>query len=116
MGGVASARTLREMAQSSNALLVQDCGFDDSKISKLSQKLKAEIDQKLTTLTSRDYKLIEERAKICEQDCSCDIYALALEKKQISVDELNAKAAKITTDERKTCAAKLSKAQRCSKL
>ncbi len=103
------ARTLRELAQNSNALLVQKCGLTAARISAISQKLKAEVDFKIASLKDSDFTLLEKRAKTCDQECTCDIYALALEKKQIQIESLNPKAASLSTQQRNVCASRLQK-------
>lgn len=115
----APAKTLREMAQTSNLLLVlsdrvssgdsevkkRSCGMSYKQISARSQKLKSQIDQKIDSLTEGDYKILEKRIGSCEQDCTCDIYALAFEKKEKPDEILNQKAEQMTMQSREKCAA-----------
>ena len=112
-----SAKTLKQLALSSNVLLVisdrinsddpnlakLNCGLNNEKISELSQKLKVEIDHKIAKLDDKDYSIIKNRIQTCEVDCSCDVYSLALEKKQITIESLNLKAAQISPKNRVKC-------------
>jgi len=111
------AVTLQHLAQSSNILLtITDhlqsdnsekviCGMKSPQdVSEASQKLRALIDDKIIHLTSRDYQIIQQRIKNCEQDCTCDIYSLALEKKEIVNSDLEKKASSVTMTDRQICA------------
>jgi hypothetical protein len=118
-----SAKTLREMAQTSNLLLVlservgsgdsevkkRSCGMSYKQLSARSQKLKSQIDQKIETLSANDYKVLERRIGSCEQDCTCDIYALAFEKIDKPNEALNQKAAQLTIENREKCVAQIKK-------
>lgn len=73
-------------------------------ISARSQKLKSQIDQKIESLTENDYKILEKRANTCQQDCTCDIYSLAFEKKEKINEILSQKAAQMTIESREKCA------------
>ena len=112
----AGAVTLQHLAQSSNILLtITDrlqndkseqviCGLRSPQdVSDASQKLLILIDDKIRHLTSRDYQIIQQRIKTCEKDCSCDIYSLALEKKEVINSDLEKKASAITMNDRKIC-------------
>jgi hypothetical protein len=117
----APAKTLREMAQTSNLLLVlsdrvssedsevkkRSCGMSYKQISARSQKLKSQIDQKIDSLTEGDYKILKKRIGNCEQDCTCDIYALAFEKKEKPNEILNQKAEQMTMQSREKCVAQI---------
>lgn len=112
---VAQAATLQELARTSNAILVlsdrlgsgkpgpKSCGFEFEQISELSQNLKMQIDGKIASLKSNDIKVIQSRAVSCEKDCTCDIYALALESKKITDEVLQSKAAQVSTEQREKC-------------
>lgn len=124
---VTSAKTLKEMAQTSNLLLVladrsqtqgaqqdpqiqkRSCGMSYEQISARSQRLKSKIDQKIESLTEGDFKILNTRVASCEHDCTCDIYALAFEKKDKPADVLNQKAAVLTPKDREKCVQKLKK-------
>lgn len=122
-GSLGSAKTLRELAQNSNLLLVltdrvsssdaevkkRSCGLSHEQISIRSQMLKAQIDQKIESLTEADYRILEKRAQNCELDCSCDIYALAFEKKERSNALLNQKASQMTLKDREKCVRQIQK-------
>lgn len=112
------------MAQNSNLLLVlservdadgdkeikkRSCGMSHEQISLRSQTLKALIDEKIESLNDRDYKILERRVATCELDCTCDIYALAFEKKEKSHEILEKKASQMTLEMRAKCAAKIKK-------
>ncbi len=111
------AKTLREMARTSNVLLVlsdrlgsddseikkRSCGMSYKQISARSQKLKSQIDQKIDSLTPGDFRILEKRIGSCEQECTCDIYALAFEKKEKENEVLNQKAAQMTQQSREKC-------------
>lgn len=115
------AKTLREMAQTSNLLLVlsdrvsssdsevkkRSCGMSFKQISARSQKLKSQIDQKIESLTEGDYQVLEKRIKNCEQDCTCDIYALAFEEKAKPNEALNQKASQMTPQDREKCVSQI---------
>lgn len=117
----AEGKTLREMAQTSNLLLVlsdrvssedsevkkRSCGMSAKQISARSQKLKSQIDQKIESLTEGDYRVLERRISSCELDCTCDIYALAFEKKEKSDEALNQKAEQMTMQNREKCVTQL---------
>lgn len=112
---------MREMAQTSNLLLVladrvsssdsevkkRSCGMSFKQISARSQKLKVQIDQKIESLTAADYKILEKRINSCERDCTCDIYALAFEKKEKTNEALNQKAVQMTAKDREQCVAQI---------
>ena len=109
------------MAQTSNLLLVlsdrvgsgdpevkkRSCGMSFEQISASSQKLKSQIDQKIDSLTAGDYRILEKRIISCEQDCTCDIYALAFEKKEKPNEVLGKKASLMTIESREKCVAQL---------
>lgn len=122
MGFSVSAKTLREMAQNSNLLLVlsdrvdadgdkeikkRSCGMSHEQISLRSQTLKSLIDEKIDSLNDRDYQILEKRAATCELDCTCDIYALAFEKKEKPNELLEKKASQMTPEMRAKCTAKI---------
>lgn len=121
LASAVSAKTLREMAQTSNLLLVladslssQDaevkkrrCGMSYKQISARAQKLKAQIDQKISGLTPKELKIIESRTGNCQQDCTCDIYAMALEKREKNSDKMAEKAAQLTAEDRAKCTTRL---------
>jgi hypothetical protein len=54
-----------------------------------------------------DYQLVQSRVKNCEKDCSCDIYLLALEKKEIKNEELEKKSSAITIKDRLKCVSQI---------
>lgn len=110
----AQAKTLQELAQVSNALLhlankapaegsgtADSCGLSMKQISKKSQKLQFQIDGRISQLNDEDFKIINGRYSQCDQDCTCDIYALAFEKKN-KKDELKfAEKASLTLPEQR---------------
>lgn len=116
------ARTLKELAQVSNLLLVlsdrassgdhevkkRSCGLSSKQISARSQKLKAMIDRKIEKLTDSDYRILEKRILNCEVDCTCDIYALAFEKIEKPNEKLNLKASQVKPEDRSSCVSQLS--------
>jgi hypothetical protein len=109
------AETLQLMAQKSNALLVlsddlraqKKCKFEISKISMLSQKLKAIIDQKINRLSASDFKILEKRAENCQTDCTCTIYSLAYEVHNKENQAIENKAKTETTADRVHCASRI---------
>ena len=104
----AQARTLQSLAQLSNALLAQadkpTCKLSSEKISEKSQALQAMIDEKSAKLTEGDFKIINARAETCDKDCTCDIYAYALEKREKPNQVISDKAAKTQIADRIKCA------------
>lgn len=104
---LSQAATLKHLAKTSNALLVladkPQCGYELSEISMLSQNLQADIDAKIMSLKETDLEIIKNRIPTCQQDCTCDIYALALEKKNQTDEALNQKASRLTMSDRKKC-------------
>lgn len=119
---MASAKTLRELAQTSNLLLVlsdrlvsesdhevkkRTCGLSHKQISERSQKLKALIDKKIESLTANDYRILVARENSCQQECTCDIYALAFERKGEVNQVLEQKASQMTLQGRERCVARV---------
>lgn len=112
---IAQASTLQELARVSNAVLVvsdhlssgkpapKACGLELEQISEVSQNLKMQIDSKMASLKKSDFKLIQSRSKSCEKDCTCDIYALALEKSGLIDEVLQHKAMGISSEQREKC-------------
>lgn len=116
----ASARseTLENLARASNALLVMgDLILDEKgKTSKLtcqlelkhasptSQKIRSLIDQKIKTLTQKDFQIIESRLGTCKNDCTCGTYAYAFENKDKKIySEFFKIAEKINEQDRLVC-------------
>lgn len=108
------ARTLQSLAQLSNALLVlaeqttptagnKACKLTGAQISEKSQALHILIDEKTAKLTEGDFKILNERAATCDKDCTCDIYAYALEKRERPNQTIADKAAKTQLEDRQTC-------------
>lgn len=108
------ARTLQSLARLSNALLVltdeattqtsdKSCGLTTQDLSMKSQLLHALIDEKTEKLTPADFRILAERAATCEQDCTCDIYAYALEKREKPIQLIAEKASKTDLNSRKKC-------------
>jgi len=107
----AQARTLQSLAQLSNALLVQadkpTCKLSSQQISEKSQALQAMIDEKSAKLTEGDFKILSGRAETCEKDCTCDIYAYALEKRERPMQMISDKATKTQMADRQKCSAQI---------
>ena len=118
----AKAETLKNLAQASNAFLaISDLLLDEKtqaskltcqlkieKISPISQSLKALIDQKIRSLIEKDFQIIEQRLTSCKKDCTCDIYAYALENKDPKISRNFSVLAETTTaSERLKCYKKL---------
>lgn len=110
----AQARTLQSLAQLSNALLVladhslpkansKSCNLSSQQISEKSQSLQALIDEKATKLTEGDFKILSQRAETCDKDCTCDIYAYALEKRERPIQMISDKATKTQMADREKC-------------
>lgn len=103
----AQARTLQSLAQLSNALLAQTdkptCKLSSQQISEKSQALHSLIDEKTAKLTEGDFKILSQRAETCEKDCTCDIYAYALEKRERPIQMISDKATKTQMADRKKC-------------
>lgn len=107
----ANAETLKSLAQKStlllsiadNEALQKKCALNSEKISVLSQKLKAQIDQKIDRLTENDFKILSHRAETCQNDCSCNIYSLAFETKNKKNEIMTEKASKETAGDRQKC-------------
>ena len=116
------AATLQSLARHSAMLLAisesetlqKECKTNAEKISEASQKLKIKIDEKINSLTSKDYKILSERASNCEKDCTCAIYSLAFEAKEKSDASLAQKASQETAENRKSCTFQIKK--KCSYL
>lgn len=106
-----SAETLKSLAHRSTVLLAlsenesmaKQCNANSEKISELSQKLKAKVDKKISELSPGDYKIIKSRAKSCELECSCSIYALAMETAGENNVTIERKAATETPTDRRRC-------------
>lgn len=106
-----SAETLKSLALRSTVLLTlsendtmaKECHVDSEKISLLSQKLKAKVDKKVAALGPGDFKVIKARAQTCEQDCSCSIYALAIEVSGENNVMIERKAATESAVDRRRC-------------
>lgn len=108
------ARTLQSLAQLSNALLVlaeqatpntvsKACKLSSQQISEKSQALHILIDEKSQALTEGDFKILSQRADTCDKDCTCDIYAYALEKRERPIQAIADKAAKTQIEDRQKC-------------
>lgn len=114
----AQARTLQSLAQLSNALLVladhslpkansKSCNLSSQQISEKSQSLQALIDEKAMQLTEGDFKILSGRAETCANDCTCDIYAYALEKRERPIQAIVDNAAKTQLADRQKCSMKV---------
>ncbi|MES2803522.1 MAG: hypothetical protein V4654_13595 [Bdellovibrionota bacterium] len=110
----AQARTLQSLAQLSNALLVladhslpqanpKSCNLSSQQISEKSQNLQSLIDERTAKLTEGDFKILKQRAETCSIDCTCDIYAYALEKRERPIQLISDSAAKTQTADREKC-------------
>lgn len=103
----AQARTLQSLAQLSNALLAQadkpTCKLSSQQISEKSQSLQSLIDEKTAKLTEGDFKILSQRAETCDKDCTCDIYAYALEKRERPIQMISDKATKTQIADREKC-------------
>lgn len=108
------ARTLQSLAQLSNALLVladhaasgkspKSCNLSSQEISEKSQALQVLIDEKSQVLTEGDFKILNQRSETCDKDCTCDIYAYALEKRERPIQLISDKASKTQTADRQKC-------------
>lgn len=108
------ARTLQSLAQLSNALLVlaehatpaaskKSCNLSSQQISEKSQALQALIDEKAAKLSEGDFKILSQRADTCDKDCTCDIYAYALEKRERPNQVITDKASKTQITDRQKC-------------
>jgi hypothetical protein len=114
--------TLKDLAQASSFLLWQSelvlsgksaCFQNSMEISTASQKLKSMVDEKIGKLSKNDYKILKNRIKNCNVDCSCPIYQLAFEKAseaKIEVlstqlqTELEVKSRGLSADSHRECA------------
>lgn len=107
----AQARTLQSLAQLSNALLAQadkpTCKLSSQQISEKSQALQSLIDEKSANLTEGDFKILSQRAETCDKDCTCDIYAYALEKRERPIQMISDKATKTQMADRQKCSAQV---------
>lgn len=105
----AQARTLQSLAQLSNALLAQadkiTCKLSSQQISEKSQALQSLIDEKAMKLTEGDFKILSQRAETCDKDCTCDIYAYALDKRERPNQMITDKATKTQMADRQKCSA-----------
>lgn len=107
----ASAESLKSLAIRSAVLLTlsendnmaKECQVNSEKISELSQKLKAKVDKKISELGPGDFKVIKARAQTCDRDCSCSIYALAIEMSGENNVTIERKAATETQTDRRRC-------------
>ena len=106
---------LQPLAQASNALLVEmdeastagkgPCGMRAAQVSQASQKLQSLIDQRINELQNNKVQSqtqIQSLQKSCVADCTCDIYAYALEKLDIS-EAKSEKPVLFTMAQRKSC-------------
>ena len=98
-----SHRSTVILALSENDTMAKACHVNAEKISELSQKLKAKVDKKITELSPGDFKIINTRAKSCELECSCSIYALAVEASGVNNVTIERKAATETATDRRRC-------------
>jgi len=111
--------SLRYLARASNALLVASqqslehqkaiCGISGSKISQLSQNLKALIDAKISSLNTAQKTAIRQQSATCFSECSCDIFAYSFEgssspEDQKALEQIRSSVDKINTDARLACA------------
>ena len=111
----ASAKTLREMAIQSSIILAasehdsvgKQCKLNPDQISKRSQKLKSEVDEKIQKLSDADLKIVEARASICQSECTCTIYGLALQERGFKNPTLERLAATETATDRLQCLKKI---------
>jgi len=107
----AQARTLKSLAQLSNSLLAQAdkpiCKLTSQQISEKSQALQALINEKSARLNEGDFKILNARAETCEKDCTCDIYAYALDKRERSNQMISDKATKTQMADRQKCSAQV---------
>ena len=107
----AQARTLQSLAQLSNALLAQadkpTCKLTSQQISEKSQSLQSLIDEKSARLNEGDFKILNARAETCDKDCTCDIYAYALDKREKPNQMISDKATKTQMADRLKCAAQV---------
>lgn len=112
---VSFAITVKEIAEKSVILLsmtedqtlIKKCKASLDDVSIKSHDLQAQLEVKVLTLTDADIRLIKKRSQTCEKDCSCSIYALVLEKKNLTDKVVTQKAEKITADDRKKCVKKI---------
>jgi hypothetical protein len=124
--GISSAETtpdwsLRFLARTSNFLLVANdsllagekafCKIEKDQVQPMILNLKKQIDQKLEQLTPLQKKKIRSQTLTCEQECTCDIYALLFEKESDTpskklLGEIQKTTSLITSDQRKSCAEK----------
>jgi hypothetical protein len=87
------------------------CGIKYEDSSRLSQNLKALVDEKIRNLTAAQKKQLYVLSETCERDCTCDIYAIALEadsnpKAKALLKELNLRTQQVTPQKRSLCARK----------
>lgn len=105
------ARTLQSLAQLSNALLAEadkpTCKLTSQQISEKSQSLQSLIDEKSARLNEADFKILNARAETCEKDCTCDIYAYALDKREKPNQMISEKATKTQMADRLKCSAQV---------
>jgi hypothetical protein len=95
------------LALADDETLQKKCSLNSEKISKLSQKLKAQIDQKIEILSDNDFEILNHRADTCQIDCSCTIYSLAFENRNKKNELLNEKSGQETTADRMKCVSKM---------
>lgn len=109
------AITVKEIAEKSvillsmteNEELIKKCKTNIDTVSIKSFDLQAQLDVKIQTLTAADMRLIKKRSQTCEQDCSCSIYSIVLEKKGLTDKLVSQKAEALTAHDRKKCIRKI---------
>jgi hypothetical protein len=109
----------RYLARASNVLLVASdqylakqkiiCGINGPSVSKLSQSLKALVDEKIKTLSSAQVAAIRSQVATCQADCSCDLIAYVLEPRSSPADRdavtlLQTNSKPISSSDRLKCA------------
>lgn len=95
------------LAASENDSIAKQCKLNHDQISKRSQNLKSEVDDKIQKLTDEDLKIIAARVSTCERECTCSIYGFALQERGIKNPTLERLAATETATDRLQCLKKI---------
>lgn len=120
-GPEASTWSLKYLARASNSLLVASqqaldkqkpiCGISDTRISSMSQSLKALVDSKIAGLNQKQKEAVRKQSTQCQSACTCDIFSYYFEQSSDPLDQkaladIRGKASSTTAEARMACAKK----------